>query len=101
MRLTGITGGFEKGSVDGLLGRLGKEGLALEPSCPVSRNAGLLLVLPGVEGYDDRNRGVPFMAYSGVPQDGSSMLRSKFLTGEQVAYARRRGGQRPAVSCSV
>ena len=61
MRVTGITGEVDDAEADELSGRFGRGDRTFELSCVVF---GLGLALPGVEGYDDRMRGVPFMACS-------------------------------------
>jgi hypothetical protein len=63
-RWTGITGELDEGGASELSGRLGRGDRTREPSCVVFEP---FWALPGVEGYDDRMRGVPFMACSPRP----------------------------------
>jgi hypothetical protein len=60
-RWTGMTGELDEGAAGEPSGRFGRGDRTLEPSCVVF---GFCWALPGVEGYDDRMRGVPFMACS-------------------------------------
>jgi hypothetical protein len=59
MRLTGMTGELDDAAAGEPSGRFGRGDITLDPSCAVF---GLCWALRGVEGYDDRMRGVPFMA---------------------------------------
>jgi len=59
--VTGMTGELDGGGTGKLSGRFGNGDRTLEPSCVAFR---FCWALPGVEGYDDRMRGVPFMACS-------------------------------------
>ena len=59
-----MTGELDEATVGEASGRFGRGDRALEPSCDVS---GLCWALRGVDGYDDRMRGVPFMACSRGP----------------------------------
>jgi hypothetical protein len=65
MKLTGITGALDEGRGE-VSGRLGSGDLALGTSLGAFLDSALFWRLPGVEGYADRKRGVPFMACSGA-----------------------------------
>ena len=70
IRLTGMTGELDEAAVGDPSGRFGSGDRTLEPSCVV---LGLCWALRGVAGYDDRMRGVPFMACYSRPS-GHSVL---------------------------
>jgi hypothetical protein len=58
MRLTGMNGAFETVLIAEVSGRSGNGDLGSASSL----DTGLLWPLPGVEGHEDRIRGVPLMA---------------------------------------
>ena len=62
MRLTGINGALGDTVVGEVWGRFGRGERPLVASGGVPDDFEPFGPLPGVEGYDDRRRGVPFMA---------------------------------------
>lgn len=64
--MTGITGVLDVGAEAVVVasGRFGRDDRTLEASWKASLESGVRWVDFGVDGYADRIRGVPFMAYS-------------------------------------